>query len=106
VSGAITDPSTCGASLLPPASPLEREDCLFLDVIVPEVIFDGKTRKKAPVAVWIYGGGFAFGKKGDDGNPAGLMARSQELDPEGRGIIYVTLNYRVRNIAYIYSRLI
>ena len=103
MSGAITDPSTCGPSLLPSASPLEQEDCLFLDVVVPESIFNAKKHRKAPVAVWIYGGGFAFGKKGDDGNPAGLIARSQELDPDGRGIIYVTLNYRVRNTVNTYS---
>lgn len=74
---------------------------MFLDVIVPKAIFDNK--QKAPVAVWIYGGGYAFGKKGDDGNPAGLLARSQELDPEGRGIIYVTLNYRVRMVGLLIS---
>lgn len=45
--------------------------------------------------VWVYGGGFAFGKKGQDGNPAGLLAQSQQVDPEGRGIIYVQFNYRV-----------
>lgn len=94
-SGAIASPSACNTSLITQPSPLEREDCLFLDVIVPKAIFDGKQGKKAPVVVWIYGGGFAFGTKGGDGNPAGLLAQSQELDPEGRGVIYVTLNYRV-----------
>jgi len=63
--------------------------------MVPKAIFDGKQQKKAPVVVWIYGGGFAFGTKGGDGNPAGLLAQSKELDPEGLGVIYVTLNYRV-----------
>lgn len=45
--------------------------------------------------VWVYGGGFAFGKKGRDGNPAGLLAQSRQVDPEGRGVIYVQFNYRV-----------
>lgn len=44
------------------------------------------------------GGGFAFGTKGDDGNPAGLLAQSQKLDPEGCGVIYVNLNYRVGTV--------
>jgi carboxylesterase type B len=71
---------------------------LFLDVIVPKVIFDDQS-KPAPVVVWIYGGGFAFGRKTEDGNPAGLIQRSQELDPNGRGVIYITLNYRVSVIS-------
>ncbi|KAH8127539.1 hypothetical protein FP744_10003390 [Trichoderma asperellum] len=94
LSGTIKSTKDCGPSLLPPPDPAEREDCLFLDVIVPRSIFDSRKSKPAPVMVWVYGGGFAFGKKGQDGNPAGLLAQSQQVDPEGRGIIYVQFNYR------------
>lgn len=81
---------------MPPPDPLEREDCLFLDVLAPREVFHGRKKKKAPVMVWFYGGGYAFGRKGLDGNPSGLLERSKEVDAEGRGVIFVTFNYRVR----------
>jgi carboxylesterase type B len=86
------------SSLIPPADPREDEDCLFLDVLVPEKIFAkaGDTGcAGAPVMVWIYGGGFTFGEKTNSGNPAGLILRSQELNGTGDGVIYVAINYRV-----------
>jgi hypothetical protein len=43
--------------------------------------------------VWIYGGGFTGGSKAGSGNPAGLIARSQDDGQEG--VIYVALNYRL-----------
>jgi carboxylesterase type B len=65
---------------------------------VPQEIFNnaGKANNAgAAVMVWIYGGGFTFGRKYGDGNPAGLIQRSREEDPSGRGVIYVNFNYRV-----------
>ncbi|KAI9763169.1 MAG: hypothetical protein M1840_000881 [Geoglossum simile] len=84
------------SALIPPADPREDEDCLFLDVLVPEKIFarandTGCSCSGAPVMVWIYGGGFTFGEKDNSGDPAGLILRSQEA---GDGVIYVALNYR------------
>jgi len=105
LSGEIESAVECNASLIPKPEPLEREDCLFLDVIVPKAIFssaaemqngtDKATATGAPIMVWIYGGGFTFGKKYGDGDPAGLMDKARQEDPAGRGVIYVTLNYRV-----------
>lgn len=95
LSGQIQNTSQCDASLIPQPSPLEREDCLFLDVVVPKAIFDNREWQKAPVVVQVYGGGFAFGRKWGDENPAGLLETSRQLDPEGRGVIYVNLSYRV-----------
>jgi carboxylesterase type B len=43
--------------------------------------------------VWIYGGGFTGGDKSGSGNPAGLVARSQDDGQEG--VIYVAMNYRL-----------
>lgn len=43
----------------------------------------------APVFVNIFGGGYVIGDKNAQGNPAGLLARSND------GIIYVTFNYRL-----------
>ncbi len=71
-------------------SPFETEDCLFLDVSVPRKIFDAKgSSGGAPVLVWIFGGGYAFGAKNYWGNGAGLINRSED------GVIYVSINYRV-----------
>lgn len=47
----------------------------------------------APVLVWIYGGGFVNGGKGNSGNPAGLLARSQQGGSEG--FVWVAMNYRL-----------
>ena len=51
------------SNLAPPQDPRTTEDCLFLDVVVPEKIFEEKATKKsgAPVLVWIYGGGYTAG---------------------------------------------
>ncbi|KAM0329474.1 hypothetical protein ACHAQA_004783 [Verticillium albo-atrum] len=82
----ITDPS-----------PTTSEDCLLLDVTVPRNIWgrdlSNSTNSGAPVMVWIVGGGYTVGDKNTAGNPAGLIAKSQEDGSDG--VIYVTLNYRL-----------
>lgn len=71
------------------------EDCLFLDVIVPQEIFDQRDQGYgAPVLVWIYGGGYTAGSKGGSGNPAGLLQASGMNAQSGR-VIYVAMNYRL-----------
>ena len=66
------------------------EDCLFLDIDVPKVVYDRRRRGRgAPVLVWIYGGGYTAGSKEFFGTGAGLLAVAQEP------VIYVALNYRV-----------
>lgn len=79
------------------------EDCLFLDVMVPEGIFDGRSNETeecgssnstgAPVMVWIHGGGYVGGSKSDTYNSAGLLAASQADGSDG--MIWVSMNYRV-----------
>ncbi|KAG9239279.1 prolyl oligopeptidase-like protein [Amylocarpus encephaloides] len=118
-----SEPSFTPANLssVPPPAPAVSEDCLFLDVVVPESIFNskkGKGKEKgpwdvrckpgrkceeegeghesnggAPVMVWIYGGGYTAGSKMGTENPAGLLARSREGGDEG--VIYVAMNYRL-----------
>ncbi|OAG41508.1 hypothetical protein AYO21_04210 [Fonsecaea monophora] len=93
----INSTDACDASLIPKPDPTEQEDCLFVDVIVPRKIFANASKehtKGAPVMVWVYGGGFTFSKKYEDGNPAGLIQRSREEDVSGKGVVYVTFNYR------------
>ena len=64
--------------------PRTTEDCLFLDVIVPQDIFKNAGHDHgAPVLVWIYGGGYTGGSKDGSGNPAGLIARSEANNSPG-----------------------
>lgn len=73
--------------------PRTTEDCLFLDVISPKAILENKSGKKAPVLVWIYGGGYVGGDKSLSGNPATLISRS--FENRGEGLVFVTFNYRL-----------
>jgi hypothetical protein len=68
----------------PAQDPRTTEDCLFLDVVVPEDIYNKRGHGHgAPVLVWIYGGGYTAGSKSDSGNPAGLLARSENNNSTG-----------------------
>jgi carboxylesterase type B len=84
------------AELLPPPDPRENEDCLFLDILVSKAVFEKRHRKKgrAPVMVWVYGGGFTFSFKGNDGDPSTIIKASQQTE-EKDGVIYIAFNYRV-----------
>ncbi|KAI9822473.1 MAG: hypothetical protein M1827_000192 [Pycnora praestabilis] len=80
-----------------PVDPRTTEDCLFLDVIVPQQIFakagNNTNGTGAAVLVWIYGGGYTAGDKSGSGNPAGLIQRSENATLPG--VIYVAMNYRL-----------
>ena len=90
-----TSYSTAGANVsspVPEADPRESEDCLFLDVFVPEdVLSKAGQGYGAPVLVWIYGGGYTGGQK--NYNPAGLLAASG--NSSNGDVIYVAMNYRL-----------
>ncbi|KAL9600988.1 MAG: hypothetical protein Q9219_002810 [cf. Caloplaca sp. 3 TL-2023] len=88
------------ASSEPFIDPRTTEDCLFLDVVVPEQILSkasnsSSSKQGAPVLVWIHGGGYTLGEKTGDGvyNPAGLIKASQVSGAEG--VVYVAINYRL-----------
>lgn len=106
----IPNAANLNRSSFPAPDPRTSEDCLFLDVVVPTSIYQNRQsstggkafviilppvisfRTKtsaAPVLVNIFGGGFVIGDKNSVGNPAGLLARSND------SIIYVTFNYRL-----------
>ncbi|SCO82732.1 related to cholinesterase [Fusarium oxysporum] len=73
--------------------PLESEDCLFLDVIVPQRVFENAGRSTpAPVMVYIHGGGYIQGAK-TEVDPRGLLYRSRNITSDG--IIFISLNYRL-----------
>lgn len=86
--------SPVNASAAPSRDLRENEDCLFLDVVVPRKILEGRNNgSAAPVLIWIHGGGYTRGSKNSEGqDPAGLIARSQNDSAEG--LIYVSMNYR------------
>lgn len=95
---ASTANSSRMASSLPPQDSRTTEDCLFLDVVVPQQIYSSAANTTAnrtggaPVLVWIYGGGFTTGEKSSH-NAAGLIKASQVNDTQG--VIFVSLNYRL-----------
>lgn len=62
-----------------------KQQCLTINVQGPAAIKSGTL---LPVVVWIYGGGFEFGKtSGSDGAP--IVARATAL---GEPVIYVSMN--------------
>lgn len=75
--------------------PKVTEDCLFLDVVVPQHIFQRNTKsgRGAAVMVFVHGGSLIYGSKSLWGDPSALVSRSQEGDNEG--VIYLSLNYRL-----------
>ncbi|KAE9363855.1 alpha/beta-hydrolase [Stipitochalara longipes BDJ] len=77
---------------IPTPDPRTSEDCLFLDVVVPESIFTKKS-SPAPVLVWLYGGGYVSGDKTSSGSPATLISRS--FDNGNKGLVFVAINYRL-----------
>ncbi|EON65216.1 hypothetical protein W97_04453 [Coniosporium apollinis CBS 100218] len=92
--GTSSSSNSSGSTSLPPQDPRTSEDCLFLDVVVPEEVLGNAGHGfGAPVLVWIYGGGYTGGSKSAAGNPAGLLARGENSTAEG--VIYVAMNYRL-----------
>ncbi|KAF2175594.1 alpha/beta-hydrolase [Zopfia rhizophila CBS 207.26] len=90
-------PGSNDSTPLPPQDPRTSEDCLFLDVFVPERIFSARGKGcGAPVLVWIYGGGYVVGDKYN--NPAGLLAASGNVS-DGE-VIYVAMNYRLGALGF------
>ncbi|KAI5204271.1 carboxylesterase family protein-like protein [Aureobasidium subglaciale] len=89
--------SSSNSSAASTADPSENEDCLFLDVVVPEAIFN--SNEQHPVLVWIYGGGYTAGSKTGSGSPAGLLERSQ--NDNSSGVIYVAMNYRLGAMGWL-----
>lgn len=65
------------------------EDCLFLNVWAPAA---GKARRR-PVLVWIHGGGFNSGSGAIPIYDGGALA--------ARGIVVVTINYRVNVFGFL-----
>jgi para-nitrobenzyl esterase len=78
-----------------PASPFgiksDTEDCLFLNVFVPNNGPGKGHTKNLPVMFWIHGGGLAVGES-DDYDPSRLVKQ---------GVIVVTINYRLGLLGFL-----
>ena len=66
-----------------------HEDCLFLNVLVPEGVHPGDN---VPVLHWIFGSAYAFGSKDFLIDPMGLYDGDKK-NPEEK-FVYVASNYR------------
>lgn len=66
-----------------------REDCLFLNVRVPEGIKPGE---KVPVLHWLYGSAYSLGSKDTSLDSVGVY---NELHPPTQKFIQVASNYRL-----------
>lgn len=82
-----------GLGDVPPVDPRTSEDCLFLDVLLPKSLWETRQHVRAPVLVWIHGGGFDVGGKNLSGSGYGLVSRSHDFG--GQGVIWVSVNYRL-----------
>jgi para-nitrobenzyl esterase len=71
--------------------PSTNEDCLYLNVYTPPLGAASSAGAAAPVMVFIHGGAFAYGE-GSDFDPTQLVRR---------GVIVVTLNYRLGVFGFI-----
>jgi len=67
----------------------QSEDCLYLNVWTPADLAAGE---KLPVMVWIHGGGFATG--------AGSFPTYDGTALAAKGVVVVTINYRVGVLGY------
>ena len=71
-----------------------QEDCLLLNIYIPENIFnDDDSEKRYPVMVWIYGGGFTIGD-----NTFFKYGPQPYMDKD---IILVTANYRLGPFGFL-----
>ena len=64
------------------------EDCLYLNIFTPS--FRGKGKKPLPVMIWLHGGAFMQG--------SGSRAEYNGIKLAQRGVVVVTLNYRLGTV--------
>lgn len=81
----------CAQSLLGGSLRIGEEDCLYLNVHVPEPRPEG-----APVLVWIHGGAFVLGEglQTDGGTAGDVLAREE-------GLVVVSMNYRLAQLGFL-----
>ena len=82
-------PDGANAALGMPVLP-SSEDCLYLNVWTPVSLFSSR---RAPVMVWIYGGGFASGGTGLPSYSGEHLAR--------KGVVVVSIAYRLGAFGFL-----
>ncbi|KIY52453.1 alpha/beta-hydrolase [Fistulina hepatica ATCC 64428] len=75
----------------------DSEDCLYLNVVVPETAND---TSNLPVLVWMFGGAFEIGDPSSY-NGSTIVQRSIDL---GIPLIYVSINYRLSTFGFLASQ--
>ncbi|HVV12320.1 carboxylesterase/lipase family protein [Amycolatopsis sp.] len=83
----VFDASHPAAACVQPGKPTSSEDCLYLNVTVPENVTG-----HLPVMVWVPGGGFIEGA-GSDYDPSAMATQGN--------VIVVTLNYRLGALGFL-----
>lgn len=73
-------------------TPEQSEDCLYLNVWAPAATV-GKTDAKLPVAMWVHGGAYMNGYGNEVTMDGDAWAE--------RGVILVTINYRLGNFGFL-----
>lgn len=76
-----------------------HEDCLFLDIYVPEGLTEASASTGVPVLHWIYGGGYIFGAKDTGNDPGAILA---DAHPDEKFIV-VASNYRLGPFGWMSS---
>nr|POE94742.1 carboxylesterase patb [Quercus suber] len=88
-------PTVTKQDLSPPA-PGSSEDCLFLDILVPERAFASTANGSSAVLVFLHGGGYGEGSKTayypGVGSGLGLLENAAQNEHD---LIYVAINYRL-----------
>ncbi|XP_069128554.1 neuroligin-4, X-linked-like [Argopecten irradians] len=82
--------SSVMASMWIPGEPIFSEDCLTLNIFVPEVI--SSNNSKLPVMLWIHGGAYTIGQSG--------IYSGENLAAFGE-VIVVTINYRLGPLGFL-----
>ncbi|KAE8361739.1 Alpha/Beta hydrolase protein [Aspergillus caelatus] len=90
--GNLTEVPPVTIADLPAIDPSISEDCLYLDIFVPEAVFQAKEDRKSSVIIWIHGGGYVSGWKSLYGPGLGLMETAKQA---GHDVIFVSINYRL-----------
>ncbi|KAL2208165.1 alpha/beta-hydrolase, partial [Sarocladium strictum] len=78
----------------------QSEDCLFLDIQIPEKAIKNPSLK-LPVVVYVYGGGYALGSKDLLEPLLPLYDGSGLIEQSGNNIIFVSFNYRVGALGFL-----
>ena len=73
--------------------PIGEEDCLVLNIYVPENVINNKNDEKLPVMIWIHGGGLMTG--------SGSLLDYDPVYLVNKNVAIVTINYRLGPFGFL-----